>query len=89
MSGLKIPCPRCKKALNISTSIRPTLLTIQAKVVCCNPRCDGFKSDFMGELIDFSIATFRPAPEIATWSKAEVDLKHTDENQLELQMTEP
>ena len=85
--GLKIKCPRCKKYLNVSTSESKSLVTVSARLVCCNPRCDGFRCNFLGEMVDFSLATFRPAPEIATWTKAEADVKNNDENQLELEIT--
>lgn len=88
MAGLSIPCPKCKKPLNISTSERPSLISVTAKVVCCNPRCEGFRADFLGEMVNFQTATFRPAPEIATWTKAEVDMKHHDENQLAFSLNE-
>lgn len=84
MSGARPKCPKCKKELNISTSEQPTLITYRASLVCCNPRCKGFRCNFLGEMVDFQTAVFYPAPEIATWTKAEVDMKNVDENQLDL-----
>ncbi|KDB46217.1 hypothetical protein KZ453_06185 [Glaesserella parasuis] len=86
--GVMLSCPRCEHPLNIITSERPTLLTVKARIVCCNPRCEGFRSDFLGEMLNFSLATFRPAPEVASWTLSEVKVKRKDENQLELHIPE-
>lgn len=80
--GLAIFCPRCGGKLNVSTSERPSLISVKAILVCCNPRCDGYRCDFVGEMLNFRTATFREAPEISSWTKTERNLKDFDEKQL-------
>lgn len=85
--GLAIFCPRCGSKLNVSTSERPSLITVKAMLVCCNPRCDGYRCDFVGEMLNFRTATFHAAPEIANWTKTESNMKDYDKNQLGLDLT--
>lgn len=58
--------------MNVRTSERPTLLTIQAELFC--PVCNQIRASFVGQIMNVRRAVFIDCPEANTWDKPEKEL---------------